>query len=115
MKEMEQAAWLASYCQKHKQLQAAEDALGEYVRAIEEFGLDGPDAAKGPVRCRAGWMTPGEILSRAHTLARQVELLTGQTAAARDQVLTRILAVSDDFAEYKQLRRQYVDSIDDAC
>ena len=115
MKETENTAWLDCYCGKARQLRAAEDALGEYVSAIEEFGLDGPAAAKGPVRCRAGWLTPGEILSRAHTLARQVEQLTGEAAAARDQVLTHILAASTDFAEYQRLRKQYVDSIDDAC
>ena len=115
MKETENRALLAVYCVVAQQLRDTETRLGEYARAIEEFGLDGPGAALGPVRCRDGWLTPSEILSRARALACQVEQLTARSTAARDQVLTCILAQSANFAEYKRLRTQYVDCIDDAC
>ncbi len=92
----------------------AEDRLGEYVQAIEEFGLESLDTANTPVQCRDGLLSPAEILRRAGTLADQLEQLMQQAATARDSVLTHILQQSTDLAEYRKLRETYVDSVDAA-
>lgn len=104
-------------CQYRCILQKAhqvEDRLGEYVQAIEEFGLENPDTSDAPVQCRDGLLSPTEILHRAGTLADQLEQLMQQAATARDNVLTHILRQSTDLAEYRKLRETYVDSVDAA-
>lgn len=97
-----------------QQAHQVEDRLGEYVQAIEEFGLENPAASDEPIQCRDGLLAPAEILRRAGTLADQLEQLMQQAATARDNVLTQILRQSTDLAEYRKLRETYVDSVDAA-
>ena len=107
-----QALW--QYRDRMRQARETEDRLGEYVQAIEEFGLDRPGAAQQPVQCRAGLLTPAEIRAQAEQLSRQLETLLYQAAADRETVLTGILRQCKNLAEYRAMRQTYIDSIDAA-
>lgn len=105
---------LRQYRQLVRQMRAVEDRLGEYVQAIEEFGLENPAVSQEPVQCREGLLPPAEILHRAGVLADQLEWMTAQTAAARDQVKTLLLRESQNLLDYQKLWDFYLDGMDDA-
>ena len=94
--------------------QTTEAELGEYVQAIEEFGLDLPGAPQLAVQCRRGLLPPAQIRSRAQVLSVRLEQLLNQAALAREQVLTEILRQSKNLGEYRAMRQTYVDSVDAA-
>lgn len=97
-----------------RQMHETEDRLGEYVQAIEEFGLEDPAVGQTPVQCRDGFLPPAEILRRAGVLADWLEALTAQAAAARDQAKTLLLRESRDLMDYQKLWDFYLDGVDDA-
>lgn len=91
-----------------------EQCLAEYIQAIEEFGLEEPHSDQTPIQCREELLTPKEILRRAGEYADALEQMMLEAAQARNQVLTNILRQSSGLAEYRALRKTYIDNVDDA-
>ena len=90
---------------------AAQAVLAEYCTAIEDFGLDAPEACtaqSAPIHCRAGLLTPGEILQRAEQAACDAERLGAAACGARSRLLVQLLQSSRDIGEYRALCRLYV-------
>jgi hypothetical protein len=103
------AAQLGEYRRAQAALRAAEGLLAEYCTAIEEFGLDQPGADERPVQCTAGLLAPAQVRAAARAQAAAVERLQSAAQQARGRVLVRIVCASGDAAEYRALRRRYVD------
>lgn len=114
MRVWEELQQLEEYRDVLQQAVQAEEELREYVQAIEEFGLETAGAEQNPIQCRAGLLSPREILRRAGQAADQLEQLTQQAMQLRRRLLTCILRQSEDLEEYRALRKLYIDDIDDA-